>query len=420
MRQPFRAFAKLLSSQALTPLILGVFLFSYVVIAFFNDEALGMLMTLARSSTIFLALLALAPLNVTARTVTEIMQFVRRLRSRDGDPSRLPAGLYDEELDLAETSGFAGLADRLAAAGYRTAETGPAFFAWRGRSTFPARMLFMLGTIFLFVGIFLSLTTRLSTREAVIEGEPLPQAVANGRVERIRLAESDGFLLNRTLAIDVALENGNAPAVKEFNLYPPGILGGYFLYPRYLGVAPLINFSAPDLRPGISTYYMLMIYPPGKEDGAEIPGTPYKMLFTVIEPVDGDPYLTGKFVLHFRLMKGDVPQFDGDLPVGGTFTAGGYTIGIPDARKLVAVDFVRDFGVPLVWGAAILMLLAALLWLPIRLYAPRREMLFIQAGPVMHGYSRAEGKGRLHAGVFHEALDLLALPRVNSPARHEG
>ena len=418
MMQTFRALLKLLASRALTPLVLGFFLLSYVAVAFFSDEALGMLMGLVRNRLFFKVLLALVPLNIAACAVTEVMLFVRRLRLRHGNLCRLPAGFFDEELELTETAGFAGLAERLSAAGYRTSEKGQAFFAWRGATAFPARLFFLAGALALFAGIFLSLTTRLSEREALIEGEPIPRAVGNGRVERISLAESSGLLLNRTLAIDVALENGGAPSVKRFGLYPPGRVNGYFLYPRYLGVAPLINFSAPDLRPGISDYYTLIIYPPGKEDGAVIPGTTYKLVFSLVSPAsDADPFMSGRFVLHFRVLKGDLLQLEGELPVGGTFSGEGFTLGIPDVRKFVATDFVRDPGVPLIWGAAILLLSATVLWLPVRLVAPRREMLFIQAGTVIHGYSRAEGRQRLHAGVFHEALDLLVLAGGGSPGQ---
>jgi hypothetical protein len=382
-----------------------------VVIAFFNDEALGVLMRLTRDNAILKTLLALVPLNMTARIVMECVEQLRRCRSRKGDLSRLPTGLYHEELDLPETSDFTGLTEQLTAGGYRTVMSGPAFFAWRGYTVFPARLLLLVGALMLSLGIFLSLTTRLSTREAVVEGEPLPQRVANGTVEMIRLEESAGFLLNKNLAINVTLESDNAMSAKEFHLYPPGRVGGEFLYPRYLGVAPQINFSAPDLQPGISIYYTLMLYPPGKEDSAEIPGTPYKLYFTLVPPADADPYITGKFVFHVKVLKAGVRIFEDELPVGGRSGVDGYSLSIPDARKIVAVDFVRDTGVPLVWGASIMLLLSVFLWLPLRFGSPRREILLLRTGGRVHAYSRSEGKTRLHAGVFHEALDLIAQQR---------
>jgi hypothetical protein len=86
----------------------------------------------------------------------------------------------------------------------------------------------------------------------------------------------------------------------------------------------------------------------------------------------------------------------------------GYRLAIPDIRRLVVTDYISDYGVFFIWVAALLFVAAGGLWLPIRLFFPRREMLFRYEPNVISACSRAEGGARLHAGVFHEALDLVA------------
>jgi hypothetical protein len=126
---------------------------------------------------------------------------------------------------------------------------------------------------------------------AVVEGQPLPTAKGGGGlVERISLGTSTGMILDKTLAIEVApSESGDAK--KTFGLYPPSLYRGYFVYPRYLGFAPVIRFSAPDL-PAYETRCALNIYPAGREDGVEIPNSPYRIVFSMAQPDDGsDPYV---------------------------------------------------------------------------------------------------------------------------------
>jgi hypothetical protein len=66
----------------------------------------------------------------------------------------------------------------------------------------------------------------------------------------------------------------------------------------------------------------------------------------------------------------------------------------------------------LIWTSAFLLGAAVVYWLPVRLFFPRREILFIKQGPDMIlACSRAEGKTRKHGGVFNEALDLLEAGR---------
>ena len=83
---------------------------------------------------------------------------------------------------------------------------------------------------------------------------------------------------------------------------------------------------------------------------------------------------------------------------------------------MVLTDFVVDYGVLLIWGAGLLLLLAALVWLPVRLFFPRREMLFQREGDLVRACSHAEGRARGHNGTFHEVLDVLAGKQADSSA----
>jgi hypothetical protein len=195
-------------------------------------------------------------------------------------------------------------------------------------------------------------------------------------------------------------------------MYPPSRYGGAFVYPRYLGVGLLIRFSAPDLPTGYEKHAILSIYPPGNEANVEIPDSPYRIVFSLMKANDGsDPYMTGQMVFQFRVLKGKEVLFVGSAPRGGEFVKGGYRLALPDSRRLVITDFIRDNGIPLIWTAGILFVIAACVWLPVKIFFPRREMLF-RAGPdVINAFSRAEGRERAHGGVFHEALDLLEMGR---------
>ena len=83
---------------------------------------------------------------------------------------------------------------------------------------------------------------------------------------------------------------------------------------------------------------------------------------------------------------------------------------------MVLTDFVVDYGVLLIWGAGLLFLVAVLVWLPVRLFFPRREMLFQGGGGMVRACSRAEGRAREHDGAFHEVLDVLAGKPSDPPA----
>jgi hypothetical protein len=245
----------------------------------------------------------------------------------------------------------------------------------------------------------------------VIEGEPLstPEGIG-GKVERIILAKSSGPILARTLTMEVA-PSDSGYGKRVFGIYPPSLYGGAFVYPRYLGIAVHLRFSAPDLPTGYETRSSLNNYPPGKEDSVVIPGSPYRIVFSIPEPAaDSDryiSYMTGNITLQFKLLKDKEVLFTGSAPAGGEFVRDGYRLAIPDIRRLVVTDFIGDYGVLFIWAAGLVFGAAGCLWLSIRAFYPRREMLFRYGSDGTQACSRAEGGARRHAGVFHEALDLV-------------
>ena len=416
MRRALTAIWAVLSSRALPPLVCGVFLLTYIVIAFGTEDALIALMEVTRESLILSALLALIPLNSLCRMLTETDRYLKRRRLAAGEGAAAPEGLYDEAVQVPASSALGELQSRLDGFGYRCRLTERVLAASRGVSLFPVRMLFFLASFCLFSGILISLTTRVSHRMNVIEGEPLPTAKGDGgMVEKISLKPATGAILDKILAIEVA-PSAAGDGAKVFGLYPPSLYRGYFVYPRYLGVAPGVLFSAPDLPAPYANLSALNVYPPGKEDRLEIPRTPYQIIFSMSAPPDGsDPFMTGRVAMRFKLLKGKEMLFEGELPVGQEFVRDGYRLSIPECRRMVTTDFIQDYGVLLVWASSLLYLVAACLWLPVRLFCPRREMVFAAGREVVQGLSRAEGGRRKHAGVFHEALDLLELRRSLDP-----
>jgi hypothetical protein len=114
----------------------------------------------------------------------------------------------------------------------------------------------------------------------------------------------------------------------------------------------------------------------------------------------------------FKLLKGKEVLFTGSIPRGGEFARNGYRLEFPDCRRMVITDFVSDYGVLLIWAAAILFAIAVITWLPIRLFFSRREMLFNSEQDMVRASSRAEGGERKHAGAFHEALDFLEMEKI--------
>lgn len=412
MKRLLRSIWTVLSSRVMYPLVLGFFLLLYIGIAFGTDDALMALMEFTRTTVFLTVLFALLPLNSAGRIVTETFEYLKRRRALAGNGGDVQPGLFDEIVDLPVSPLLPELQDRLGAEGYKTRRMDSALTAWRGVSIFPARILYLAGTFCLFAGILISLTSRISYRSAIIEGEPLSMPSGNGGiVERIFLGKSSGLILAKDLTMEVA-SPGSGKGKHIFGVYPPARYKGLFVYPRYLGIGLAIRFSAPDLQSGYAKHSIMAIYPPGKEAAVEIPDSPYRIVLTLAEPDDeSDPYMTGRMVFLFKLLKENEVLFTGSAPTGGEFVHDGYRLAFPDSRRLVITDFIRDFGVLLIWTAAILFVVAGSIWLTVRVCFPRREMLF-RAGPgVIIASSRAEGRERRHAGVFHEALDLLEARR---------
>ncbi|MBJ6752850.1 hypothetical protein [Geomonas anaerohicana] len=398
------------ASPAVTPCVLTFFLLLYVGIAFGTNEPLTALMAFTRGNAALIALLALVPLNGAARLVAECRSFLKRRRALSGAAGIDPSGLFDDEVALPETAAFEEEGKRLAEQGYAVRAAAGSLAAWRGVTLFPARFLYLLGMVLLFCGILFSLTGRVTHRQVVLEGEALP--LSRDLVQRIVLREEPGLFLQRTLDISVAGAGGGE---RHFGLYPPGTHRGYYLYPRYLGIAPLLRFSAPDLPGGFEQFAVLSIYPPGKEDTFQIPGSPYRFIFQMVPGEGRDPYATGSITLQFRLLKGEAQVFSGSAPLGGEASGGGYRLALPEFRRVVVADFVQDAGVPLIWSAAALLLLSLLWFVPVRLGWPRQEILLLgQAGNVT-ACSRAEGGHRAHAGRFHELLDRLQPAEGGAP-----
>lgn len=406
MKRLLRTLWNGLSSRAVTPVVIGIFAFIYVVIAFGTDEALTVLMEFTRRSGILALLLALIPINGLIRLQKEVSGFIKRRRIRAGKPQDLPSELFDERVELPGSPSFSGVENRLVAAHYKFRTTENVMSAWRGIDSFPVKMVYLVGSFCFFAGILISLTTRQSERGMVVEGEPFPLATEEARVERIVLKDMPGPFLAKTLAIEVSSPNPGA-GKRVFGLYPPSRTEGFFVYPRYLGIGLLVRLSTPD-GGNYEKHSFLNIYPSGKEDSTEIPETPYRLTVSLAEPEDGkDLYVTGHMTFLFKLLKGKDLLFSGSAPVGGEFAHDGYRVAFPDFRRVVVTDFIMDYGVLMVWTALVLIIVVGIVWLPIRLFFPRREMYFVNRPEGTRALSRAEGGARKHNGVFHELLDHL-------------
>jgi hypothetical protein len=414
VRRMLAALWAALSSRALAPLVIGFFLLLYIGIAFFTEETLTVLIAFTGKNLLLAAVLSLLPLNFACRIAVEVRHYLKARRALSGSAGLDPE-LYDEVVELASPPVLAELETRLAAAGYRTKKGAATLAAWRGLSLSPARIVLLAGIFSLFAGIFVSLETRTVQRQAVIEGSPFPTPSGTaGVVERIIFKVAGGPILAKELVMEVAQQG---EGVKKFGVYPPTIYQGAFAYPRYLGIALDYRFTAPDLPGGYQGSGVFPIYPPGKEKMLVIPDSPYKIALSLARPEDRtDPYMTGRMVFLFKVLKGKDVLTAGSAPKGGQFAKDGVGMAVLDARRMVITDFVVDYGVLLIWGAGFLLLLAAALWLPVRLCFPRREMLFSLAGDRPRAGSHAEGRARRHAGAFHEVLDFLA----DQAARREG
>lgn len=134
-------------------------------------------------------------------------------------------------------------------------------------------------------------------------------------------------------------------------------------------------------------------------------------MFSIPEPAAGSDryqsYMAESRALNFKLLKDNVMLFAGNVTGSGDVVRDGYRLSFRDMRRLVVIDFIGDYGVLFIWAAGLLIAVAGCLWLPIRMFFPRREMLFRFGPDVTRASSRAEGGARRHAGVFHEALDLV-------------
>jgi hypothetical protein len=394
--------------------VIGAFLLLYIGIAFNNDDALMALIGIAGSNVMLIALFALIPINRVACLLDEFRNFLAGRQLLRGKKGAIRESLFDETVRIEGAgSGFSGAERRLSASGYRTVAGEDSLAAWRGISTFPARALFLAASAFLFCGVLISLSGRDTYRGTVIEGEKLPFSAGEGEiVEQIVLAKSTGRFLAKSLTMAVApSERGESNRI--FGLYPPARDNGAFVYPRYLGVGLFFRFSAPDMPGGYETHSILSIYPPGKEASEEIPGSPYRIIFSLAPSDDGsDPYMTGRMRFLFKLLKGKEVVLTGKAPAGGEFSQGGYSLSFPDSRRLVITDFIHDPGVYLIWASMVLFIAAGCAWVPVKIFSPRREMLFLKGPEGCQAWSRAEGRRRMHAGVFHESLDVL------EPARH--
>ena len=420
MKRMLNALWRLFSSRALTPLVIGFFFLLYIGIAFFTDETLTVLIALTTRLPLLWVIFGLLPLNCASRIVVEGSGYLKRRRALSQGASALEPSLYDETVDLAASPAAQQLEEHLGQSGYRTRSSGNRVSAWRGVSLSPSRILFLAATLCLFAGILASLVGRGVYRQSIIEGSPFstPSGIG-GVVERITLKKSTGPILIKDLAIEVS-ETGRGGATRTFGVYPPALYGGAFAYPRYLGIALGYRFQAPDLPGGYEGSGVFPIYPPGKEAALAIPDSTYKITLSLAKPEDGsDPYMTGQTVFLFKLLKGADVLFTGSIPKGGEFAKDGFRLSFPEARRMVITDFVVDYGVLMIWGAGLLLLVAGCLWLPVRFFVPRREMLFDCADDGIRACSRAEGGARRHAGIFHEVLDFLAAGKSGGAAPSE-
>ena len=416
MRRLFRALFVAGSSRAVPPVIIGLFFLFYIGIAFFTDETLITLMAFTRRSVILAALLACIPLNSALRFVREVIGFLDMRRSMSGKKRGDEAELFDEVVELSLPAAVPELESRLAVAGYKTYRSNTVLAAWQGISGMPVRLLFLAGTFCLFAGILVTTTSRSSLRQMVVEGEPLPTPDGSGGiVERITLANANGPILNR----DLTMEVGSGTGKRIFGLYPPSRYGGAFVYPRYLGLALNVRITAPGLPAGYEVHSYVNVYPPGKEESVPIPGSPYRVVFSVLEPEDGADryvsYMSGNVTLRFKLLKDKDVLFTGTVPGGGEFVRDGYRLAIPTIKRLVVTDYIADNGVLFIWWAALFFCAAGTLWLPIRLFFPHQEMLFRCDDTGMTACSYAEGRMRKHTGVFHEMLDLIDAKKGEMP-----
>lgn len=412
MKQIFATAISLLSHRLLPPAVYALFLMLYVAVAFFIDDALIMLVQLVDHNPLALGLLVLVAINALIRLALDLRNW-QLSRMDAADLSVGICGRYGGSIVVAGCLDADETARILTSEGYRVTVGEGFVSARRGVSLLIPRLLWRLTVFLLFVGVALSLSSRSSQRIPVIEGEPLQVPGAPPRtVERITLEETPGhWFLQRRLAITLLSPDGERDVC---GIYPPGRLGASFLYPRYLALAPLLSVSVPVS--GVTEgYQLIMLYPPGREDEVVLAGD-YRLKL-VIPPREGggDPFVSGRFDLHVRLLKGGQLLSEGDIPFGGRFEANGYSVALLGARRYVVTDFVRDYGVFCIWTAFAALFASMILYLPLRWIWPRRLMLFAADGEGgVRAWSRSEGRTRRHEALYHDLLDRICRDSIPS------
>jgi hypothetical protein len=253
MNRVLRLLLAVMASRALAPLVICFFLLLYIGIAFFTEEALLILISIVSSKMALICLFALIPLNIAFRLAGEIRQHLSRRRLRGSGEGNCQPELFDESADMPAVA-LSEAARRLAASGYTVRSGEQWLSAWRGVSAFPARVVFLGALFCLFSGVLISLSSRATGRVALIEGAPfVAPGGHNGMVGRISLEDSVGPFFAKTLTMDIAPAE-RPQNVSSYGLYPPSRFAGAFVYPRYLGVAATVRFSAPDVAGGYEAH----------------------------------------------------------------------------------------------------------------------------------------------------------------------
>jgi hypothetical protein len=411
MRRFVAATGRIIAHRLLIPVVLALFLLVYIGIAFFTDEALAVMLPVVGRNPIALGLLALSALNALCLMVEELKHYCDVRRFAPGQPPAVDDSSCRESLAVSGRMDVVDTVRILTAEGYRVSVEEGTVVARCGMRLLVPRLLWRLALALLFSGVLLSLTTRRSLRLPVIEGEVLQAAgMAPRSVERINFEDAPGsWFLQHRLAIVVSGVDGQK---KSYGIYPPGRIDGCFVYPRYLAIAPLLRISAPGPGGESEGYRLIMLYPPGREDEIALEGG-YRLKLVILQR-EGmpDPVAAGRFDLHVKVFRGDLLLGEGELPFGSRIEAGGLSVALLGARRFVVTDLVRDNGVLCIWGACIAALLSVVIYLPVRVLWPRREMAFSNIGQgEMRAYCFAEGSRRRHESLFLDLMDKICRNR---------
>lgn len=388
-----------LVSPRLLPLLIACGITGYGAMAAVSTEPLTGLLALVRHSLALQLLLWFLPLSQAARMLYLLRYWQARRRALHGG-TQLPAGLDTTVVTLAGALP-AEAADRLTRAGYRVLSSASGITAWRGVSSVPFRALGCLALALVSSGLIVSITGREVRRVPLVAGEPLPSFLATpGVVKGVDLQETpEGTIFARRLTVRISQSDG---AERDIWMFPPSRIGGWWYYPRYLGLAPLFSFTASDPPVSLEDYHLLTLYPPGVEDTAVIPGTPYRVVVRLAEN-EVVPATAGS--LHLRVKGGDELLGSGTIAVGGALDFRGGRLRMLDIRAMVTVDFVRDAGLPCIWLGMVLGVVALTGWELVRICWPHRELQVISDATGVTGLSRAEGRTQRHDELFHGLLD---------------